>query len=218
MKITTFILLCIISICNVFAQRTIKGEVLDPFENPLTDASIIIKGTQKGTTSQDGNFQLEVKKEDTLSISRLGYRTQEIVVKDFKPLQVLFEVESLDEVLVIGYSRKVKYYKTQCHTIKTSCGAQFCYSANFIKNINNAEPKLYPNPSPSGQYTIKFPKPYKTVSYNIITITGQLIQTQNVNLNSSDLTVDLSSFSAGIYLIQVEADGERLRTLRVLKG
>ena len=96
----------------IFAQ-TISGNVSDS-TGPLPGASIVVKGTENGTTTDfDGNFTLDnVSSEDTLVISFLGYFTQEIAVSSQSTIDVVLveDAENLDEVIVtaLGISKEKK--------------------------------------------------------------------------------------------------------------
>ncbi len=88
----------------------IYGKVSEEY-GILPGVSVIVKGTTRGTqTDFDGNFNIEVKKGETLVFSFVGYETQEIKVgKDNVYNIVLSEdSDSLDEVVVIGYGGKNK--------------------------------------------------------------------------------------------------------------
>ena len=53
-----------------------KGRVVDEQGNPLQGATVIIKGTSLGaSTDQDGEFSIQAGKGDTLYFSYVGKRT-----------------------------------------------------------------------------------------------------------------------------------------------
>ncbi|WP_270089999.1 SusC/RagA family TonB-linked outer membrane protein [Sphingobacterium sp. SYP-B4668] len=92
-------------------QETITGQVLDSADNPLTGASVVIKGTGIGTqTDKDGRFELAATgKEVVLSITFTGYVPQEVKAKQGHVLIRLKEVRSdLDEVVVVGFGTQKK--------------------------------------------------------------------------------------------------------------
>ena len=82
-SVITFILfLCATSLS---AQGDFRGIIFDQSTNsPIIGATIIIKDTNKGTTTDfDGNFILSnVSVGTTLVFSYLGYNSQEIVVDE----------------------------------------------------------------------------------------------------------------------------------------
>ncbi|MCM4167228.1 TonB-dependent receptor P3 [Arenibacter antarcticus] len=87
------------------AQRSISGQVLEKDTNiPLIGVTIIVKGTNKGTTSDfDGNYTLQEINDNTVVVySFLGYTTQEIVVGNNNTLNVSLDIntQQMDEVVV----------------------------------------------------------------------------------------------------------------------
>ena len=88
-------------------ERTITGLVTDNEGMPLPGASILVKGTKKGTnTDFDGKFTLDIKKEVTLLVSFLGYIKKEVVIatnKDTIIISLTPQDSTLDEVIVVGY-------------------------------------------------------------------------------------------------------------------
>src|SRR5882672_6284166 len=81
-SLLSFLAAMMISFC-AFSQTTypMKGKVTDETDAGLPGASIVVKGTANGTvTDQDGNFTIEVSSDAVLSVSFIGYATQEIPV------------------------------------------------------------------------------------------------------------------------------------------
>ncbi|MBL7814830.1 MAG: TonB-dependent receptor [Saprospiraceae bacterium] len=107
----SIILLLSCAFSNLNAQNvSVKGLIKDETGSGLPGASIVVKGTAKGTvTDTDGNFALEAPKGGTLVISYVGYDNQEIVVNDNTPLSIQLNAgKSLSEVVVIGYGTQNK--------------------------------------------------------------------------------------------------------------
>lgn len=95
------------------AQVSISGHVKDARTNePLIGVSVVQKANPSvGTiTDLDGNFVLEVSVPTELSFSYIGYKTQDVVVKDNRALTVALaeNMEVLDEVVVVGYGTQKK--------------------------------------------------------------------------------------------------------------
>ena len=88
-------------------EVTIKGVVKDANGEAIIGASVIEKGNAKnGTvTDLDGNYTLKVKRGATLTISYIGYISQET-----KGGNIILEedLKSLSEVVVIGYGTQKK--------------------------------------------------------------------------------------------------------------
>lgn len=92
----------------MFAQsRQLSGTVLDENQNPLPGASIIIKGTKKGaSTDFDGIFTIKVPNNNNpLVVSYIGYTTQEIKIVNSNQYVVIMvpDANKLDEVVITGY-------------------------------------------------------------------------------------------------------------------
>ena len=87
------------------AQTSVSGTVIDPQGEPLTGATVMIKGTQQGvSTDLDGNFTLNVAQGKTLVVSYIGYQTQEVAVKGTHlDITLKEDQQLLDEVVVVGY-------------------------------------------------------------------------------------------------------------------
>ncbi len=89
-------------------DRNVRGKVSDEKGEPLPGVNIILKGTQRGTTSgADGSFELTVPdgENNILTFSFVGYLTREIEVGTRKIGDISLEEDekSLEEVVVIGY-------------------------------------------------------------------------------------------------------------------
>lgn len=97
---------------QVLPDISITGNVRDENGLALSNASILIKGSKKGvTTDNAGNFVIVVPDEKTiLVISYTGYISQEITVGDRSSINVnLAKVDnSLEQVVVIGYGTAKK--------------------------------------------------------------------------------------------------------------
>ncbi|SMG26096.1 TonB-dependent receptor [Arenibacter troitsensis] len=81
----------------------ITGSVLDEEGTPLPGASIVIKGTTTGTTTDfDGNFTIEVSMGDILVVSYIGFETLEVTVNNTVMNIRLTSGVALSEVIIVG--------------------------------------------------------------------------------------------------------------------
>lgn len=98
----------------VFAQtKTVTGRVTDSKDgNPVPNASVNIKGTNRGTTTDaNGNFRLAVDDNSAvLVISSVGFGRQEITVGTQTEIAISLTATSanLNEVVVVGYGTQKK--------------------------------------------------------------------------------------------------------------
>ncbi|MBO7457939.1 MAG: SusC/RagA family TonB-linked outer membrane protein [Paludibacteraceae bacterium] len=88
-----------------FAQVSVRGTVTDAANGePIIGASVLEIGTTNGTiTDFDGNFELKVQSGAKLSISYMGYKTQELDASPSMNVRLGEDSELLDEVVVVGY-------------------------------------------------------------------------------------------------------------------
>ena len=93
-------------------QNAITGLVMDVAKEPVIGASVVVMGSTNGCiTDFDGKFSLEVSEFPVkLQISYIGYKSQEVTVRDTKTIQVVLreDTETLDEVVVVGYGSQKK--------------------------------------------------------------------------------------------------------------
>ena len=103
----TLLMACCL-VLPAFAQTlTVQGTVVDDKTGePIIGANVIAKGTAAGAaTDFDGNFQLSVSKDAVLSVSYIGYESQEVAVNGQTKLTIRLKESSvvLEEVVAIGY-------------------------------------------------------------------------------------------------------------------
>ena len=93
-------------------QKAVKGKVSNTQGEPIPGATVVIKGTTKGTTTDmDGNYSIsELDAGSVLLFSFVGMKSQEISVDGKATINVMLEDETigLDEVIAVGYSTAKK--------------------------------------------------------------------------------------------------------------
>lgn len=110
-----FLMAFLLGISNAFAQKiTVSGTVTDESNNPLLGASITVKGTSRGVSSDfDGNYKIEVEQGDVLEFSFIGFLSQTKSVVGGRAAQVINvilqeDAQQLDDVVVVGYGTQRK--------------------------------------------------------------------------------------------------------------
>ena len=86
---------------------SLRGKVVDTQGEPVMGAYVLQVGTQNGTVSNlDGNFSLNVPRGAAVSISFMGFITQEFTANNADFLNIVLEedTEALDEAIMIGYA------------------------------------------------------------------------------------------------------------------
>jgi len=92
-------------------SKKITGLVTDEKSEPIIGASIKVIGTTSGViTDINGKFSLDVPEDSKLSVSYIGYISQDINVKNQNQLNIKLKEDSklLDEVVVVGYGLQKK--------------------------------------------------------------------------------------------------------------
>ena len=88
-----------------FAQQTVTGKVTDSNGSPLTGVSVKVKGTNRGTqTNNTGEFSIQAGADDELEITIVGYKKQSIKVGGSSSLAISLESEitELGEIVFVG--------------------------------------------------------------------------------------------------------------------
>lgn len=92
-----------------FSQSTIlKGKITSSEDaTPLPGVSILIKGTNRGTTTDsNGNFSLQVSLSDqVLIISSVGFRSMELPIEGRTQINITLDPDqvTLEDIVVVGY-------------------------------------------------------------------------------------------------------------------
>ncbi|MCM4152368.1 TonB-dependent receptor [Arenibacter sp. N53] len=103
MKKYYFIVLIFIFGMVGFTNAQVTGSVLDEEGTPLPGASIVIKGTTTGaTTDFDGNFTIEATMGDILVVSYIGFETLQVTVNNTNMAIRLTSGVALSEVIIVG--------------------------------------------------------------------------------------------------------------------
>lgn len=120
-KIVSFFTMLMLTTMLVYGQaRVITGRVLDDAGAPVNAASILVRGTNTGTSADaNGNFTINAKKGDVLVISAVGVPSKEVRVTSGSTVEVslLRQSQNLSEVVVtaLGVQRQKRAlgYATQ---------------------------------------------------------------------------------------------------------
>lgn len=117
----------------------VSGKVTDEKGEPLPGVSILVRGTQQGTaTDEAGKYTIQVPNQQAVLVfSFVGYVSQEVAVGARKSLDITLQVDekALEEVVVVGYGTQKKVNLT---------GAVSQVSTERLENrpINNLDQAL----------------------------------------------------------------------------
>ncbi|MDI9365715.1 MAG: SusC/RagA family TonB-linked outer membrane protein [Flavobacterium sp.] len=111
-KISTLLMCLLVAVTQLLAQnKTVTGKVVDEKGAAVAGASVVVKGSTKGTTTgSDGSFSISVPETaKALVISSVNFTTQEIAIKGSSvSITLQSTTSSLDEVVVVGYGTQKK--------------------------------------------------------------------------------------------------------------
>ena len=88
------------------ARQRYAGRIVDAAGNPVVGASVVIRGSTTGVSSDiDGRFAIEAREGEVLSVSFVGYTPQTITLgaKTMLTLTLREDSSELEEVVVVGY-------------------------------------------------------------------------------------------------------------------
>mgnify|MGYP000812487408 FL=1 len=88
------------------ARQRYAGRIVDAAGNPVVGASVVIRGSTTGVSSDiDGRFAIEAREGEVLSVSFVGYTPQTITLgaKTMLTMTLREDTSELEEVVVVGY-------------------------------------------------------------------------------------------------------------------
>lgn len=116
-------MIALISTTTYAQEKLVKGKITDESGFPIPGASLLIKGTTKGsTTDMDGNYSISANANDVIVFSYLGYSSSEQKIGSSNSYNISLQPTNseLEEVVVIGYGTQKKKLATgSLSSIKT---------------------------------------------------------------------------------------------------
>lgn len=198
---------------NYKEDKIINGTVVDNHNIPIAGASILLKGTTIGTTTDTtGKFTLHLTTTDSLAkliISSVGYEEEEVNCTFNHTNEVNIDTRKLrlspalqgDVVVVVGYTIK-RHPVKKIDTIKTTV----CK----ILRINAF--KVYPNPVERGQDLHLEVKKEGHYSIQLLDVHSNLVANSVFDAVKGGTTTVITippSATAGIYFIRLINDGTK---------
>lgn len=200
-------------------KRTVSGLVTDENGEPITGATVIVRGTATGATTSDGRFTLQVSPESILEVKFLGYKTAEVAVGNRTELTVQLETtsEKIEDVVVtaLGMTRARKSLGYSVGDIK---GDSFekVREPNVINSLAGREPGLIISqtaggPSGSSRVEIRGSSMLTGNNQPLYVVDGMPIDNVNLGSANKDGGYDLGDGISSI-------NPEDIENISVLKG
>ena len=109
-------ILSIFTLSSYGQQQAVTGKITSSDDGQgIPGVSVSVKGTNKGTTSDaNGNYKIATDSKGKLLFSGIGFVSQEVEVgsKSVIDLKMLTDIQSLNEVVVVGYGSQKKSQMT----------------------------------------------------------------------------------------------------------
>jgi CarboxypepD_reg-like domain len=210
----------------------VSGQVIDSEGSPLPGVNIRIKGTTKGTASDNlGKYQLQASQTDTLEFSFIGFTEIKMASKDVKePILMEENAVLLGEIVVVGYSTNkfkgrlggISFCSTPLQTIEPSLELATKY-ASRIQILGNPvvtnEVIIVPELDPSSffedtQEKITIENWYAENAFQniqkveVYDIKGTIFRSNYEKIDDGNLKVNLEFVPNGICFIRVTYSNE----------
>ncbi len=116
-----FFLFCFATLGTALGQNiTVKGTVLDENSDPVMGATVRLKSdaTKGAITDMDGRFTLQAKSGETILITYVGYKDQEVKAAPTLTVRLVPDNKLLDEVVIVGYGTAKSIASTTASIVK----------------------------------------------------------------------------------------------------
>ncbi|MDR0195295.1 MAG: TonB-dependent receptor [Myroides sp.] len=149
----TFSMLVLTSVVFAQAKKTITGSVKDTEGIPLLGATIVLEGTEFGTSADDnGIFTIQASEGDVLVISYVFFETQKIRITSNTHYNIKLKEDGqvLDDVVVVAYGTATKESVTGAIAVVDNKEISKRPASNALGALEGAAPGIRVN-NTSGQ-------------------------------------------------------------------
>ena len=118
---------------------TLKGIVKDAAGLPVIGAAVVVDGSTNGTsTGLDGDFTINVKPDDKLTVSFIGFadKTVDVAGKTFIEITLEEQSQAIDDVIVVAFGTAKKEAFTGSATVVKSDDIGKVQSSNIAKALS----------------------------------------------------------------------------------
>lgn len=197
-------------------KKIISGKITDANDGSgLPGVSIQIVGTDKGVISNtDGEYKIEVERNQKLRFGFVGYETQEIKVEDSPNINLKMEGAVMGEVVVVGYANIKGKFSTGGYSIISN--GNIC----SIEDIQEKLPQptrlsIYPNIARESDVLLT-PEALETEDVTKSTAFGKIEKLEvydyytgknfKIGYNkepNGELKLDISKIPNGLYVVRL---------------
>ena len=123
MKSKLFLIALLLATAFGYAQEVaVTGTVSEAATGlPIPGANVVVKNSTLSTiTDMDGNFTLSVPQGSVIQFSYIGFKTQEAAASEVMSISLAEDVQTLDQVVIIGYGTQKKKEVTGAVSVVSS--------------------------------------------------------------------------------------------------
>lgn len=195
---------------EVSVLATVTGTIKDAKGSPIPGASVKVQGTNRTvSTNAEGYFSIEAKVGDVLIVSSISYTTKEVTVTGVAmgSITLTESVETLDELVVVGYSVQKKESLTGALSTIKGSELKNVTSPNVQNMLAGKAPGLFVAPGSGrpgavGAVVIRGQATLNGTTSPLWVIDGVIVGSSPGDLNPDDiegLTVLKDAASTAIY-------------------
>lgn len=217
--LNAILLLCSIA---MFAQtRTVTGSVKDGNGQVIPYASILIKGTNTGTTADaDGKFKIDVQEGQSLIISAAGLGEQELKIGSAMTYDVILQSQgNLEEVVVtaLGITRSKNTLPFAAQKVQGSEVSQ-SRNSNFVNNLSGkvAGLEIRQTNTMGGSTNVLLRGAKSLTGSNQALFVVDGVPYDNANNNTTDQTTGRGGYDYGSSSADINPDN--IENITILKG
>ena len=143
LKLNRISFLLILFGVQLYAQNNVSGNVTDNEGNPIPGVSVIVQGTNQGTTTDfDGNYSIAVASDQKLLFTSIGFADQIVTVGNQSTLNIVLQESSelLEEIIVTGYGTQTQRETTGAISTVKAADLQAVPSGNIEQQFQGRIP------------------------------------------------------------------------------
>ncbi len=205
---------------SVLAQKDIHitGRIVSEVGLPVAKASVIVKGSSAGVTSDDnGNYAITAPSNGTLVFSYVGFTSAEIQINNRTSIDVGLSPtpNSLSQVIVVGYGTQKRSDVTGAIATVSASTLQEVPTANFVTELKGRTAGVdivsnNSNPGATGQIRIRG---NRSLSPEAVPTNPALTAANNDQLNAPLMVLDGIPYGGSIN----DINPDDIATLDILK-
>jgi hypothetical protein len=180
----------------------VKGRIIDAKGNGLAFTTIMIKGTNKGTSADYlGYFLIKANPTDILQVSHTGFLMLEVPASRSSAIVLKDDTRMTGEVVVIAGGIRACSRTKSKKEIRKEKKEEKAQAKAKVKNSFT----IYPNPLiSSSEIHIKWTTPVSSQAFYIYDFNGNLIQKDDMGMESQkETSFRLKNLVPGVYILKV---------------